>query len=150
MIERCTAIVVALAAISSVAMAETQDSKPGKYLCITNHLAGIQYEADGRVSSGNFSPADKTFFLTIAPVRPLEECPSTKMAGHNYWYFCLAKFAVQKNNEPALRGDDDKLFFSLVGGSYLQLNDNMTFQALEGILPDMRGWYVSDGTCTKL
>ncbi len=150
MFERLTAIALAFTVIGSPVVANAQDAKMGKYLCIINHLAGIQYDADGRVSSGNFKPAEDKFFLTLAPVRPLDECPKTKMAGHNYWYFCLAKFAAQQDGKLVLRGDDDKLFLSLVGGDYLQFNDDMTFDAVEGVFPSGRGWYVSEGRCTKL
>lgn len=150
MLERLTDIALAVTMIGSPMMTDAQSTKVGKCLCIINHLASMQYEADGRVASGNFKPAEDKFFLTIAPVRPLDECPKTKIAGHNYWYFCLEKFAAQQDGKLVLRGDDDKLFLSLVGGDYLQFNDDMTFDEVEGVFPSGRGWYVSEGRCTKL
>jgi hypothetical protein len=39
---------------------------PGKYLCVVSHLAGVQYEKDGRTTTDNFKPSEEKFFLTIA------------------------------------------------------------------------------------
>jgi hypothetical protein len=121
----------------------------GKYLCVVSHLAGIQYEKDGRTTSGNFQPAEKEFFLTIANVTPLEECPKTKMAQLNYWYFCLSKYAAQIDSKPVMRGDKSDTFIGLVGGDYLQLTDDLRFSSVTGIL-SLTGYYVSDGKCTKV
>lgn len=119
-----------------------------KYVCLVTHLAGIQVEQDGHISSGNFHPQDDKFFLTIGTVMPLAECPTTKMQGLNYWYFCLARFAAQIDNRLVLRGDNATVFQGIAGGEYFQLASDMTFISITNNLAG--GNYVSDGKCTAL
>jgi len=126
----------------------------GKYLCIVSRMAGVQFEKDGGITSGNFKPAEDKFFLTVAPVTPLPECPSTRMKELNYWYFCLAKYAAQKDAELVMRGDSANAFIGMVGGDYLDLTSegmtsDVTFTSITGILSGT-GYYISYGKCTKI
>src|SRR5258706_5325878 len=128
-------------------VARAEDITPGKYFCFVTHMAGIQFENDGRITSGNLKPTAEKFFLTIAPVEPLAECPTTRMAGLNYWFFCLSKFGAQIEDRLTLRGDDLHTFRGLLWGEDLLISSDLTFLSITNNLP---GNYVSDGKCTRI
>lgn len=142
----CLAIVAGALLISARARAAIE---PGKYLCLVSHLAGIQYESNGQISAGSFKPADDKFFLTIAHFKPLDECPTTKMKRINYWFFCLAKYSAQVDNQLILHGDDPNVFVGLSPGDNLSIDDDLGFLHVTGPLSGT-GTYVSDGKCTKV
>jgi hypothetical protein len=124
---------------------------PGKYLCVVSHLAGIQYPSSGGTSWGKFEPADKEFFVTIAPAQASDQCSKTwPPVGHIRWFMCETKFLVQMDNKEILRGDDASTFYSLVGGGTFSMTDDLTFTSIEDVFPAGRGLYVSDGKCTKV
>jgi hypothetical protein len=150
--------ITTLALLGTSLSAHADDIQAGKYLCVVSHLAGIRYEKDGRTTSGNFKPAEEKFFLTIAPVTPLDECSKKSKAeikawGLPYWYFCVAKFAAQIDNQPGLRGDTSHAFVPLAAvGDYFSINtylNELHFTSTTGML-SLTGIYVADGKCTRI
>ncbi len=127
---------------------------PGKYLCVTSHLSGIEYNKDGTVSTGNFTPTDGSFVLNIFPVGPIRADCSKDKKREDYWYSCLARTGAKVGDSWVLHGNNYNQFNAMVGGDELSLFTdevgNVGFTYVEGIFPHARGWFVSDGKCSKL
>ena len=121
----CTTFIRCLGAIIPVAaQAQPVATVTAKYICVVSHMAGIQHEKDGRVSTGNFKPASEKFFLTIGRISREEKCPWDATFGKTYWLACVAKYMAEIDNDPPMRGDNGSDFYGLFAADYFSFNED--------------------------
>lgn len=124
----------------------------GQYLCVVVHSSGIQYQTNGRTTSGRVKRTREKFTLSIRPRASFQADPCSwePSTGRPYWLGCVAKFEAQIDDEPLLRGDDQHEFYGLAAeGDYLEVGDDLTFRRFQAV-SSSNGLFVEDGRCNRL
>ena len=129
-----------------------QQTTIGKYLCVVDHVAGLQF-GNGGTTAGQFRPNPDRFFLTIRNARPMAGCPNL-FAPHSLmnWFSCEATTEAQMDGGPLLRGDSAFAFLGtgLADGAHLSFSaDSGVFDSVSSVVMS-GGILVSDGRCTKV
>ena len=123
----------------------------GKYLCVVMHSSGIQYQSNGRTISGRVKRTQEKFTLSIRPRASFQSDPCSwePSTGRPYWLGCVAKFEVQIDDEPPMRGDDQHEFYGFSDGDFLEVGDDLTFRRFQAVASS-NGLFIEDGRCNRL